>query len=297
MQLTRRELLGLAAGSALAFGAKDLIQLEEALASATSPPVIWLQGASCTGCSISLLNSTNPTIDQVLLNTVSMKYHPNLSSAAGDLAISSIVDTAALQAGKFILVVEGAIPTAASGHYCTIGRRNGAEWTIAAAVAELAPKAKRVIAVGTCAGYGGIAKPSAHTGVVSVRQHLSGKTPAPVINLPGCPAHPNTILGTIVTVLTQPSITLDSEGRPTAYYAKPIHERCPRKEAGEVKRAGVYGCYKPIKCSGPTTKTDCPARKWNNGMNWCVGVNSPCIGCSSSAFPRSPLYAYPNVSL
>src|SRR6266542_983810 len=102
MNMTRRDFLRWAGASAAMLGltALDLQDLEKALASAGSPPVLWLQGSSCTGCSISLLNSVNPTIDSVLLNTISLKYHPNLSTAAGDLAISTLTDAENTYAGQ-----------------------------------------------------------------------------------------------------------------------------------------------------------------------------------------------------
>ena len=123
MQISRRDFMKWAAGSAMALGltSLDLIKVEEVLAASTSPPVIWLQGSMCTGCSISLLNATQPTtIDDVLLNQISVKYHPNLATAVGDLAVTSIIDTSTNYNGEFILCIEGGIPTSTNGNYCVI---------------------------------------------------------------------------------------------------------------------------------------------------------------------------------
>jgi len=294
MQVTRRDFMKWVAASAAALGLTtfDLTRLEEALAASISPPVIWLQGAACTGCSVSLLNVTNPTIDDVLLNKISMKYHPNLSTAAGDLAVSSILSSANTYNGQFILAIEGGIPTGAGGKCCVIGDRNGNDWTILDAVNELGPKAKYVMAVGTCAAYGGVVRPSTYTGVKNVREILTGKTRNPIIRLPGCPAHPNTVVGTIVALLTTGLPRLDSEGRPRAYYSDKIHERCPREDERKVNQVGIFGCYKEIGCKGPNTIINCPNHKWNNGVNWCIGANMACIGCASQSFPAKPLYNY-----
>jgi hydrogenase small subunit len=294
VQITRRAFLKWVAASASALGLSklDLLKLEEALASSTSPPVIWLQGSSCTGCTISLLNVTNPTIDDVLLNTISMKYHPNLSTAAGELAVSTIVDNSNIHNGQFILCIEGGIPTGASGNYCVIARRDGQNWSMLSAINDLGPKARFVIAVGTCAAYGGVVRPSGHTGIRSVRDILAGKTRNTIINLPGCPTHPNTIVGTIVTLLTSGLPSLDDEGRPKAYYKDKIHEECPRKDAPEVKQVGVFGCYEDIDCRAKDTVSNCHIHKWNNGVNWCIGANMACIGCASKDFPKQPLYKY-----
>ena len=214
MNMNRRDFFRWAGASAAILGltAADLQNLDKVFAAAGSPPVIWLQGASCSGCSVSLLNSVNPTIDDVLLNKISMKYHPNLNAGAGDLAIGAVTGTQTSYSGQYILVVEGAIPTGANGKYCTIGQKNGVEWTIYDAVRQLAPRAARVVAVGTCAAFGGI--PAAGTnalGVKSVKAVLGNTVSRPVINLPSCPAHPGVMVGTLVDLILGVNLTLDSQ--------------------------------------------------------------------------------------
>jgi len=299
MNMSRRDFLKWAGASAALLGlsALDLQNLNKALASAGSPPVLWLQGAACTGCTISLLNSVNPTIDDVLLNKISMKYHPNLSTAAGDLAISTISSAATSYAGQFILVVEGGIPTANSGKYCVIGEKNGVDWTVLDAVKELGPKAKRVIAAGTCAAFKGV--PGAGTNalaVKSVKEVLYGLVSQPVINLPGCPAHPAVMVGALVDVINGTALTLDSQNRPEKYYGKDkIHSNCPRRGTSMANDVGTFGCYSGLGCKGKADSDNiniCPIRKWNNGLNWCINANVPCIGCSSPNFPMAALPGY-----
>lgn len=297
--MTRRDFFKLAGASAAALGLTmfDLQHLEKVFASASSPPVLWLQGSSCSGCSISLLNNVNPTIDDVLLNKISMKYHPTLQTAAGDLAIDTLTASSSTYQGQFVLVVEGGIPTGANGKYCVIGEKNGAEWTMLDAVKQLGPKAKRVVAAGTCASFMGIPGSGANlTGIKSVKDVLTGMVSQPVINLPGCPAHPLVMVGALVDIFNNTTLTLDSNSRPTKYYGtSKIHNQCPRRGSSMVKDVGTFGCYSNLGCNGKADNNNinvCPSRQWNNGVNWCIGANVPCQGCASPQYPKTPLPAY-----
>src|SRR5512133_2694014 len=121
MQITRRDMLKASAAIVTARGllAHGAQGLQQAAAATAKPPVIWLQGQGCNGDSVSLLNSIYyMTVDELLLNTIDLKFHPTVMAAAGDLAVSAA--TAAQGAGGYVLVVEGAIPTASSGKFCTI---------------------------------------------------------------------------------------------------------------------------------------------------------------------------------
>ena len=296
MQITRRDFLRYAAASAAVLGVSgsELAHLERVLADASSPPVIWLAGACCSGCSVSLLNAVNPTIDQVLLNTISLKYHPTVMSAAGDLAVQAA--RSAQKAGGYVLAIEGAIPTASGGSYCYVWDEGGKSVTMAAAVQSLAASAKYIVAIGTCAAFGGIPGKYAAAGAKGVSSFLG----RPVVNLPGCPSHPDWIVGTLVQVLSGKVPALDSNGRPTMYYGhEPIHDRCPREDDEEDQvRTGVqlaaFGqdgrCLKPLGCKGPDSHCDCDIRGWNNNQGYCIGVNGLCIGCTEPDFPAFPLH-------
>ncbi len=291
MEISRRDFLRYTVASAAALGLSSLqlTRLQDALASETSPAVIWLSGSGCTGCSMSLLNAVNPTIDQVLLNTISLKYHPNLMAAAGDLAVQAARSTQ--QAGGYILVVEGAIPTASGGRYCYVWDEGGQAVTMASAVQSLAAKASKIVAVGTCASFGGIPKAYSPAGAQGVGAFL-GKS---VINIPGCPAHPDWIVGSLAQLVAGTTPALDSNGRPTAYFGgEAIHERCPREEDDEDHQLafGIDGaCLRGEGCKGPHTHCDCDKRKWNNKQSYCIGVNGLCIGCTEPSFPSFPLHS------
>jgi len=293
MHVTRRDFLKYVAAAAAALGidAAGLGGLERALAASSSPPIVWLQGALCTGCSVSLLNLTNPGIEDVLLNSVSLRHHSNIQASAGDLAISCLVDDADTFNGEFILVVEGAVPTAFSGRTCIVGQRDGAEWTMLDAVSELGAKAKYVVSVGTCASFGGIPKESPYTASKPVAEVLGATVRNPVVNLPGCPAHPNTIVGALVTLLTTGMPQLGTGRQPTAFYPTTVHRRCPRLYS-MFTQVGSNGCYFLKGCRGPWTVISCPVHKWNNGVSWCIQANMACIGCAAPDFPRKPLLAY-----
>jgi len=113
MSLTRRDFLKASASIAAAFG----IQGAEALAREGGLSVVWFQAQACTGCSVSLLNSIYyNTIDDLLLNTLDLNYHPNLMAASGALATTAAQN--AYNQGNYVLVVEGGVPTGASGKYC-----------------------------------------------------------------------------------------------------------------------------------------------------------------------------------
>ena len=287
MKISRRDFLKVATTSAVALGLNrmHLFSLQKALAaSGGKAPVIWLSGAGCTGDSISLLNAVNPTVDQVLTGVIDLGFHPNVMAAAGDLAVASAHSMA--QAGGHILVVEGGVPTGLGGDTCYVWSENGKRVTMAEAVTAMAAGAKYIVAVGTCAAYGGIPGVYAPTATKGVGPFL-GKT---VVNLPGCPAHPDWIIGTLAQVIGGTVPALDSYGRPKAYYGNTVHHQCPRREFEDASRLGQPNrCMEEIGCRGPETYADCPTRKWNNAQSWCIAVNSPCIACTEPSFPTFPL--------
>ncbi len=287
MEISRRRFMRYVSASAVALGFEraDLLNLERGLAAATpGVPVIWLNGAGCTGCSISLLNAVNPSIDQFLTDTVDLRYHSALLAASGEPAVSQVHST--VQSGGYILIVEGAIPAAKEGRYCQLWKEKGKRISMAQAVTSLAARAKHLVAVGTCAAYGGISRANAAT----ENQGLGAFLGKPVINLPGCPAHPDWIMGTLGKLIGGSSLDLDEKGRPRLYYGTPLCRQCPRHHKGEAFRLGESGrCLEELGCRGRGTGADCQNRKWNNGQNWCVGVNSPCIGCTEPTFPLQPL--------
>ena len=293
MKISRRDFLkwSVVAGVALNIDF-DLANVNTVLAAETDPPIIWIQGAGCSGCTISTLNVTTPTtIDDVLLNKISMKYNSTIMTAAGDLAMQTLDQSATQYKDQFILVIEGAVPTGASGNYCIIGEVNGVPLTMQQAVLKYGPMAKYVVAAGTCASFGGVPASGANsTGCQSAKTILTGKTTNPVVNLSGCPVHPSVLIQSLLDLILIGMPALDNNSRPTKYYGAAIHNTCPRKGTGNAGQPGKYGCYLSIGCKGTQTDNVCTSMFWNNGQSWCMGVNHPCIGCSNPAFPTNPLY-------
>ena len=290
---TRRDFLRWSSGSAAALGLSQLglCRLQETLAAESSPPLIWLHGSSCSGCSIAALNAVAPTtFGDLILNRVSAKYDSLLMAAGADLAIRTMDLAAQANDGRFILIVEGGVPTAERGRYCVIGDRAGTPITLLDAVNDLGPRALRVLAVGTCASYKGVPGAGANlTGVAPLAQVLAGKTANPVINVPGCPAPPEQLFRVVLGLLAGGQFALDLDGRPATCFPHTVHFTCPRKHLPKAKAFGESGCLFDLGCRGKTTTAMCPKHKWNNGKNWCAEAGHPCIGCAMPDFPASPL--------
>lgn len=283
MRLSRREFLKLVSAFGLTAALPEAL-ISKALAGTGLPSVVWLQGLSCTGCSVSLMNSVNlTTVDDLLVNRINLDYHSTLIAAAGDVALSDIAKQG------YILVVEGAIPFKDSGKYCYVG----GEMTMLKAFDRFSASANQVIAVGTCACFGGIAKAKPNpTGAQSVQATLTAlNRTLPLTNIPGCPIHPDWLVGTLLYLLAGQNVYVDSLKRPTMYFSRTVHSQCPLRETEEAHMPGQYGCLKEVGCKGPETRANCPSLKWNcpgpgqKGVNWCVQARTPCHGCTEPIFP------------
>ncbi len=156
MEITRRDFLKLAGASAAVMGLSmsDLSNLEDALANPGAPTVLWLQGAACTGCSVSFLNRVSgnapKTAADVLIDTINLRYHPTLMAPAGDSAVDIV--RSAYDAGGYILAVEGGVPTAFGGATCWAWTYNGVDVTFQQAVTDLAARAAQQRAIGQLVG-------------------------------------------------------------------------------------------------------------------------------------------------
>ena len=321
MSITRRSFFRYCSLSAAVLGldAFKLRLLETALANPSAPSVIWLIGASCNGCSVSLLNRISDKAGEpadvvgVVANAINLVFHPVIMSAPGETAVSALKQ--AYNQGNYVLVLEGAVPTAFGGHTCGIWSYAGEEVTFQQGVQELTARALATVCVGTCASFGGIpASGSNPTAAMGISQ-LTGRS---TINLSGCPANPDWVVWAVVQLLTGTPVTLDADGRPTALYstgfggaAEPaiIHDKCPRNpDLSSTPLALNFGeeghCLQPLGCRGPSTKSRCLAA-WNgigghvapqpHPGNWCIGVNAPCQGCVEKSFPGPQAFHEPYI--
>lgn len=252
-------------------------------------PVIWFQGAACTGCAVTVLNSLSPTIKNVLLDElvpgkhINLVFMPTIMAISGKPALDILVETEKSKKGEYILIVEGSVPVNGFGD---VGEK-----TIEENVEELSKNASAVICMGTCSAFGGIPKGKPNpTKVQSVKEFLSSKgIKVPVINIPGCPPHPDWFVGTVANILLFGVPELDELLRPKLFYEKLIHENCERRpyfDKGKLaKKISDEGCMYELGCKGPYTHADCPIRSWNSGVNWCIQNGAPCIGCVEPEFP------------
>lgn len=290
--VTRRDFLkGMGMATAALFMPSAFFQAckKEVQQAAAVKPVIWIQGQSCSGCSISLLNNVDPGIPSLITEHISLNFHQTLSAATGDGLIAILDEAVAKDRKDFILVVEGAIPVA-DDHYCTMGEKQGEHLSYRHWLETLAPRAEAIVAVGACATFGGIPSGAGNrTGARGTLAHLKKKgIEKPLINIPGCPPHPDWMAGTLLHYLMHGVPELDSENRPVAYFGKTVHEQCELLEAYEAghfaQKWGEEGCLYQLGCLGIDTYCDLPSRKWL-GMNSCTGSGSGCISCTEPVFP------------
>ena len=296
--VSRRDFVRLCTMAAAAIGLGPLAaaRFVEAAERGVKPSVIWLQFQACTRCTESLLRTSHPAVDDLLLDLISLDYHETLFAAAGHQAEAALRRAMRAHAGKYVCVVEGAIPTRENGIYCMIGGRTALE-----IVKDVAGQAGAVIAIGSCASWGGVAAADPNpTEAIGVHEILKGTT---VVNIPGCPANPYNFLGTVLqyaTVGTLPA--LDSDGRPKFAYGQTIHEHCPRRGHVDAGRfANTFGdeghrngyCLCKLGCKGPVTHANCSVQLFGDVDGaWPIGLGHPCFGCTEQRVGfRLPLHA------
>jgi hydrogenase small subunit len=296
--LSRRDFLSVAATITASMGLPStaLGAVVNAMTQPKRPSVIWLQFQECTGCTESLLRAEHPTLEKLILDLISLDYHETLMAGAGHQAEAARLEAMKAHKGKYILVVEGAVPTKDGGIYCTIGGKTAIELT-----KECAADAAAVIAIGSCSSWGGMPSTSPNpTGASSVATVL-GK---PVVSIPGCPPNPYNFLSTVVHFLTFGSLPeLDEKGRPKFAYGRLIHENCERRAHFDAGRFAVeFGdeghrqgwCLYKLGCKGPETYANCPTILFGDAGSgsWPVGCGHPCIGCTEQGIGfEKPIHA------
>ena len=249
------------------------------------PALFWLGTNTCDAHIISLLNASNPPFRDLFDNMFGFYYASFLMPAEGDYAVNT---WSAVEEMPFILVVEGTIPTLFNGQTTIVGMEKGKKITALSLVKRLGAQATHVVALGTCACYGGpyAAHPNP-TGSLPLQKVLKERK---VIHVPGCPVNPGWIYETLKRLKDGEKIKLDSMGRPVFLFGKTVHQLCERlpkyNESDFARYPGESGCMYLVGCKGPVTRADCPQRQWiDEKSGWPVGVNSPCIGCTAPEFP------------
>jgi hydrogenase small subunit len=259
-----------------------------ALEQARRPSVIWLSFQECTGCTESLTRSHSPTIENLILGVVSLDYHHTLQAASGDAAEEARMQAMAENHGKYLVVVDGSLPGPDSNAgYSTIAGHSNYDILM-----ETVEGAAAVVAVGTCAAFGGLPHASPNpTGAVAVQDLITDK---PVVNVPGCPPVPTVISGVLAHYLTFGGLPeLDGYNRPLAFFGQSIHDRCYRRpfydkglfaESFDDEGAQKGWCLYRLGCKGPSTYNACATMRWNAGTSWPIESGHPCLGCSEPKF-------------
>lgn len=286
-------------------------QIAALLEGQTKPTVVWLQLQECTGCVESALRSGGTTVEEIVLDLLSVDYLEAIMAPSGDAANKALEDA---NSQGHILVVNGSVPLDADGAYCTIGGESAEE-----VLKKSAANAVAILAVGACAVWGGVQASSAPgatkhgpTYAVGVDHVIKDK---PVVNVAGCPPIGEVITATVAYLLTHANADgslnlpeLDAEGRPRFAYDQRIHDSCPRRahyDAGQFVRifddegARNGWCLYEVGCKGPSTFSACPVIQWNMHTSWPIGAGHPCIGCTERNFfdEFTPFYStLPNVA-
>ena len=303
--VTRRDFMKLCGTVAAAAGLSQLTVPQVAQALETSVigatkgnlyPVIWVEGASCTGCTESFAQAQTPNAAEVVLDMISLNYSETLSAAAGYSMEEAKAQTIA--AGNYILIYEGAVLEAFDGNALRVAGETGIT-----ALVEAAESANAVVAVGSCAVNGGwMAAAPNPAQALGVQQYLKKVGVAtPVVNVPGCPVNPEWVMSVLVDVVVMKDMDLlvnrlNEFNMPGDLFNQTIHDNCERRghfengefvyEFGSEEEKKGY-CLYPLGCRGPQTKSNCGVVMWNDRRSWCVQAGAPCIGCCE-ANPNDP---------
>ena len=285
----------------------------------------WIAGGSCDGCSIAAVGATSPSVEDLLRGVLPgmpkvVLHHPVLAVTAGEEFIHPFRLAARGELGvPFVVICEGSImderiAAETGGYWSGLGcddDENGDPQPIPSSswVSRMSEHAAAVIAVGTCATWGGVpaaaGNPTDAEGVMDfLGKDYRSALGLPVVNLPGCAPQGDNITETIAAVLLflhglGPLPEFDELGRPSWLFGETVHRGCTR--AGfyeEGKFAEEYGdkeCLVEVGCWGPVVQCNINKRGALNGQGGCMNVGAPCIGCTMPGFPDSfaPFYATP----
>ncbi len=285
----------------------------------------WLAGMSCDGCTIGVAGATNPPLEGLLNGTIAglpqlVLFHPALAVEAGDEFMHNyeLAERGELDA-PFVVCYEGSIAdertsSITGGYWSAMGAENlggdrrrpipSTEW-----LKRLAPKAAAVVAVGTCATWGGIPAAAGNpTNAMSVMDFLGkdyrGTAGLPVINIPGCSPIGDNFTETVGMILLflqgfGPLPEFDELGRPAWLFNDTVHNKCVRagfyEEGTFAEKYGDRECLVEIGCWGPVVQCNITQRGAINHMGGCMNTGGICIGCTMPGFPDkfAPFYATP----
>lgn len=273
--------------------------------------VLWLTtGLGCDGDSVAMTAATSPSLEDLLHGVLPgtprlALYNAMLAYESGDDFVDSFRQAARGSLDPYVLVLEGSVPNeqlSGDGHWSGMGvdERTGQPIKTTTWIDRLAPRAAAVLALGTCAAYGGVpAMRGNPTGAMGLRDYLGAdfrsRLGDPIVNLPGCPVQPDNITETLLHIAVHvagagPMLDLDEQGRPIWLFERTVQEGCGRAgfaEQGEFARtpADHRGCLVKLGCMGPVVKCNVPVRGWVNGVGGCPNVGGICVACTMPGFP------------
>ncbi len=273
--------------------------------------ILWITaGLSCDGDSVAITAATQPSLEDIVLGAVPWLpkvnlHHPVLAYESGDAFLAPFSAAARGELRRpYVLVVEGSIPNEdikAEGYWAAFGvdPRTGQPITTNQWIDWLAPGAFAVIAIGTCATYGGIPAMAGNpTGAMGLPDYLGwsfrSSAGIPIVCVPGCPVQPDNFMETLLYLLHQaagvaPMIPLDEALRPKWLFGMTVHEGCDRggfyEQADFASDFGSKKCIVKLGCWGPVVNCNVAKRGWMNGVGGCPNVGGLCIGCTMPGFP------------
>ena len=278
--------------------------------------LLWLQSGGCGGCTLSWLGSEfGPLVNTLKDEGIDVLWHPSLSQASCGEVVELLADCAAGRVAVDTLCLEGAVmrgPNGTGRYHMLAGTDTAmSEW-----IRRIALRARHVIAVGSCAAYGGVTSAGANLTDACGLQYdgtacggllgaeFRGQGGLPVVNIAGCPTHPDWVTETLIALARGelgPS-ELDEVGRPRFYADQLVHHGCHRNEYYEFKasaeKPGDQGCLMEHRgCKGTQAHADCNRRPWNGGGS-CLTGGYPCIRCTEPGFeePGHPFATTPKLA-
>ncbi len=268
----------------------------------------WLQSGGCSGDSMSLLTYEQNIFDFFEINKIELLWHASLSTISfteHNNLLKKIEDD---ELELDILCVEGNVVTGPNGSGMFDSFMGKPKKDL---IEMLAHKAKYVIAVGTCASFGGFGSHENEMGGIGLQFHhkdkggflgkdFKTKSGYPVINLPGCPIHPNSLTVLIEEIVSGIKVDLTGLNSIDEIYNYTVHQGCTRNEYHEYKveenQFGERGClFFHLGCKGPTTHSSCNKYLWNE-VNSKTRAGVPCFGCARPDFPQEhPFFKTPSI--
>lgn len=267
--------------------------------------LIWLKGGACSGNTMSFLNAEQPSVIELVTDFgLHMLYHPSIGMEIGEQVKEVLNDAVSGRVKVDIFVFEGTVIQGSNGtgNMNIFADRPMIDW-----VKEMAQVADYVVAIGDCAAWGGIIavppNPTESTGMQYHKRAAGGflgkdfisRGGLPVINIPGCPAHPDWMTQILVALATGrgKDVVLDQYNRPKTFFTDFVQTGCPNTTSFMKKVSGGFGqkggcLFYEVGCRGPMTHASCNRILWNRTSSK-TRANHPCLGCTEPGFPHHDL--------